>query len=181
MALVSERDFWVLIRFDQGKSLSGRVPNSAKRLYVRREQRSVLMSKATFAFIPTFILICGLRGNSAFAQSPGHPESSMRSDSGSVPSADANSTETDAQILKELEQMRARIQILESKLKHRTASHPDSSDQAVQSAAVHSPVVASQTVHDQSTEEKEKAEPFAFAVFTWLNGNASDEGSRIRH
>jgi hypothetical protein len=37
MALVSERDFWVLIRFDQRKSLSGRVPNSAKRLYVRRE------------------------------------------------------------------------------------------------------------------------------------------------
>jgi hypothetical protein len=89
--------------------------------------------------------------------------------------AEANSAanNTNVEILRELEQMRARIQELEAKLKQQsntppsnTASNPDTSSFASEPAkpgdgqeqAVASP-------------KPEKAEPFAFADWTWLNGN----------
>src|SRR5207244_15424 len=75
------------------------------------------------------------------------------------------SDKTDAQILQELETMRSRIAELEAQLKQRSGgTTPADSNQNAESY-VNSDAQAS----DQKPPEK--AEPFAFADWTWLNGN----------
>jgi hypothetical protein len=78
-----------------------------------------------------------------------------------------------SEILQELEQMRARIQELEAKLKQQsntppsnTASNPDTSRFASESAKP-----GDGQEQATASPKPEKAEPFAFADFTWLNGN----------
>lgn len=76
--------------------------------------------------------------------------------------------------------MRARIQELETQLRERhessvttTASETSSSSKGedfVNGSAV--PVQASGQAQTEPEEKPGKAEPFAFADFTWLNGNA---------
>jgi len=92
--------------------------------------------------------------------------------------------DTDAQVLRELEQMRARIQELEARLKQRStpvakaadasAAVPTSvqSNGIVSSSGVASPAAANSAQAEATPPARpHKAEPFAFADWTWLNGN----------
>jgi len=88
---------------------------------------------------------------------------------------------TDAQILHELETMRARIQQLEAQLKQRSAvAALASADSGTKPAPVSQQFVSTAAVADQPGAEQRlapessapKAEPFAFADWSWLNGNA---------
>jgi hypothetical protein len=101
--------------------------------------------------------------------------------------------DTDAQILQELEQMRARIQELEVRLKQRSAAvdrttGADATSPAAPASAGSSFAAASTTASlaTASTAQTESAnavtkparvEPFAFADWTWLNGNARTKES----
>lgn len=79
---------------------------------------------------------------------------------------------TTTEVLKELEQMRARIAELEAKLNARAAEDgiPASQDPAEPKAeGAHQACASGQ---NSSEPHNAPAEPFAFADFTWLNGNA---------
>jgi hypothetical protein len=91
----------------------------------------------------------------------------------------SSGSDMDAQIIQELERMRNRIQELESQLKQRhvgTAAVADSAKAAagtpeqLVSGSVSSSQAAVQT-ESSAAEKPAKAEPFAFADWTWLNGN----------
>jgi hypothetical protein len=80
---------------------------------------------------------------------------------------------TKAEILNELARMRARIQELEAQLKSQPATPAASLQPARLTETVSSISPASATQEKMPTLEKKKpADPFAFADFTWLNGNA---------
>jgi hypothetical protein len=95
----------------------------------------------------------------------------------------SGSGNTNAEVLRELERMRVRIQQLESQLRQQSSgATPVTVDSAQQLAAepkklVSTAVASTVTTHvdaDQppAAESKPaKAEPFAFADWTWLNGN----------
>ena len=93
-----------------------------------------------------------------------------------------NSTEpaqdSDAAIIQELERMRDRIQQLETELKQRRAVTTTNVDSGTawpppaQELVSKSEAPAHVTDASPSSEKPAKAEPFAFADFTWLNGNA---------
>jgi len=108
--------------------------------------------------------------------------------------SDPKSSDSDQQIppaiAKELAAMKQRIEQLEAELQHqqakkddRVASMPDPNPRVMPSenllqprteavpamAAVENPTTPPST---SAPEKKEKAEPFAFADFTWLNGNS---------
>lgn len=101
-------------------------------------------------------------------------------DNAAQQSRDSSSSDKDAEIIQELERMRNRIQELESELKRR---HADSS--AVVDAGRSAPVGTQQLVGGLEASPQPivqadspaagatpaKAEPFAFADWTWLNGN----------
>ncbi|HLJ89804.1 MAG TPA: outer membrane beta-barrel protein [Candidatus Angelobacter sp.] len=89
-----------------------------------------------------------------------------------------------AAILKELEEMRTRIQELEAQLAAESGSGSDARTTGGALPAVASSLTASPTVQDAAaaqagTETKKPAEPFAFGDFTWLNGNARTKESPI--
>jgi hypothetical protein len=100
---------------------------------------------------------------------------------GATSSAAPNATTvTNAEVLVELERMRARIQELEAQLKAQsgttvvaasTAVAESSSQPLTASLATPSPSKGS-AEQPQQVEKKKPAEPFAFADWTWLNGNA---------
>jgi hypothetical protein len=96
-----------------------------------------------------------------------------------TPSDGSASDNANAAILQELERMRSRIQQLEAQLKQQSAgATPASADSGQQQSATVERFIDPQTSKGQAatasqTESKPaKAEPFAFADFTWLNGNA---------
>jgi Putative beta-barrel porin-2, OmpL-like. bbp2 len=93
-----------------------------------------------------------------------------------------------AAILKELESMRARIEELENQLKHQagaTAAGNSTTQDAEQTAMAETAALTAASSHfvERATPVQQvspvaaapappgKAEPFAFADFTWLNGN----------
>jgi hypothetical protein len=88
-------------------------------------------------------------------------------------------TDTDAQIIQELDRMRDRIQQLESELKQRHAASSAVADVGTAPAESQQFVsrpesLSKATVQAESavpTSKLVKAEPFAFADWTWLNGN----------
>jgi hypothetical protein len=96
-----------------------------------------------------------------------------------------SSDRADAEILQELERMRTRIQELESRLKQRDIDPKavTKTDPGQSSPLVSHKVVSDSTSLSQSSEQEPtassggqasrepKAEPFAFADWTWLNGN----------
>jgi hypothetical protein len=100
---------------------------------------------------------------------------------GTTSSAAPNATTvTNAEVLVELERMRTRIQELEAQLKAQsgttvvaasTAVAESSSQPLTASLATASPSKGS-AEQPQQAEKKKPAEPFAFADWTWLNGNA---------
>ncbi|MGA8491842.1 MAG: outer membrane beta-barrel protein, partial [Terriglobales bacterium] len=101
------------------------------------------------------------------------------------PQAAAASPQTEQEIIEELAAMKKRIEQLEAALKqHEAAEQPDT---VVHSAKASAPMGISPTAAISSTvpaeaeaalsqaappEKPAKAEPFAFADWTWLNGNA---------
>ncbi|HEY6271173.1 MAG TPA: outer membrane beta-barrel protein [Terriglobales bacterium] len=115
-------------------------------------------------------------GGANSAKSWGATSSDTADASGPGKPADVN-----AEILKELEQMRARIQQLESQLKSQQASSgtaaiaeaTDSSSRAstVELTVAKSGTNSAQAAQAQATPNPEPAVPFAFADFSWLTGN----------
>jgi Putative beta-barrel porin-2, OmpL-like. bbp2 len=76
-----------------------------------------------------------------------------------------------AQILLELQQMRARIQELEAKLKAQTDTDRDNSAPPMEKGQSFSEKpVAADVAQETAPSKPAKAEPFAFADWTWLNG-----------
>ena len=109
-----------------------------------------------------------------------------KDDSGSKTAAKS----TTAEILSELEQMRARIQELEARLKEQSGDVPTpaptgSSGTAADAAPISQPPASAVVPASSSTDTSSKSlvvqadqtkpattEPFAFADFTWLNGSS---------
>ena len=92
-------------------------------------------------------------------------------------SSGGSGSDTDTEIIQELERMRKRIQQLESELKQRhivnsavadASKSVSATTQQLVSGSEASPQAAVQT---ESPAAETKAEPFAFADWTWLNGN----------
>ena len=133
-----------------------------------------LVLRCSLAVLLTIICLPQQR---ALAQALGQGEKNARAESGGgshVAQAGA-SEKSNAEIIHELEQMRARIQELESRLRKQSGPEATSTDSNQQEATtskafLNTPAV--QAVGDESTQSRPgKAEPFAFADFTWLNGN----------
>lgn len=92
----------------------------------------------------------------------------------------ASDEQVPQEVLQELDAMKKRIEQLENQLKQREASQ--GSDTAAQSSKAAVPVTAvvsassptgeAASPENLPPEKKQKAEPFAFADFTWLNGNS---------
>lgn len=123
------------------------------------------------------LLVIGfLTSTAAMGQSDGeaHQAANERS-------ASADADNADTAILQELQAMRARIQELETQLKRKattTSVDPQPNQPASPSVAYANtsvPVAPAPTVQAQQQlvqgETPAKAEPFAFADWTWLNGN----------
>jgi len=95
--------------------------------------------------------------------------------------AETSTNHTNAEILRELESMRTRIQELEERLKAQSADRTDAQSTAQQFttpgvAVPHDPLLSQSSTEQASRTAFEntkaaKAEPFAFADWTWLNGN----------
>jgi len=99
------------------------------------------------------------------------PHARQPSDSGTV---DAT---TDEQILRELEQMRARIAELEARFRHRAAGTEPIAPSLVTLAG--NTTDSGQAGSPHASEPAPKAEPFAFADWTWLNGNPRTKQSPL--
>jgi len=108
--------------------------------------------------------------------------SDAKATSDSTASARANTT--NAEVLKELQEMRARIAELEAQLKAQqgpsatAAVDGESSSRAtatVATAANPSPSVASKEQSQAVPTKPEPEAPFAYADWTWLNGNARNK------
>ncbi len=86
----------------------------------------------------------------------------------------ANEQQIPPAIAKELDAMKARIAELEAQLKGRAAETQPTRTLAKASVEVENftaPAATGPTAAAQQTGKPEKAEPFAFADWTWLNGN----------
>lgn len=77
---------------------------------------------------------------------------------------------TNAEVLAELEHMRARIQELEAQLKARSTTGVESSSQPVVNASATAPAPAAPKSDEKQTKPQPSV-PFVFADWTWLNGN----------
>jgi hypothetical protein len=146
-------------------------------------------TKLQLVFIPQFCLVIVLAvfcflSLQALAQNDQQGEMTRLGNSTQAASNPGSASDTtDAEILQELDRMRARIQELESRLKQRSSEgvakdsvQPSSTatSQVLSSSISASQGVAEQKVaaHSESGVVKApKAEPFAFADWTWLNGN----------
>ena len=97
---------------------------------------------------------------------------------GSDPSSPTSANPTNAEVLKELQQMRARIVELEAQLKAQQGSssaavNGESSSRAIATeptVANPSPMVAPKEQSQAAPTKEEPTEPFAYADWTWLNG-----------
>jgi Putative beta-barrel porin-2, OmpL-like. bbp2 len=111
------------------------------------------------------------------------PEGPPVKSTNSSPQPPAVKDQVPQEVLQELDAMKKRIEQLESELKQRAA--PEQPDTAIESATTAVPVsnavgspppTVSETTPQETTTpppaKKVKAEPFAFADWTWLNGNS---------
>ena len=118
----------------------------------------------------------------ALAQTTTQSQNSV-SDSSANPEPKVSSTnQANADVLRELERMRARIEELETQLRQTgtaaitSTSKPSSQDGTTQNLTSPDAATALLPIAEQSSEaapttKPAKAEPFAFADWTWLNGN----------
>ncbi len=119
-------------------------------------------------------------GGGNAAKSSGAANSDTASAPGAGKPADVN-----AEVLKELEQMRVRIQQLEAQLKTQGTSSPAAiaatSDSSSGSSAIELSVakpadgVSAPQQQQAAPSKPEPAVPFAYADWTWLNGNARNK------
>ena len=122
------------------------------------------MCAASLAFSQTALNAAGGSGAGSQATTPQHPDST---------------SDADAQIIQELEQMRNRIQQLEFALRQRHAVTTAVADSAKPATGAPEQSVSGSGTSSTATAEAEppaarnlvKAEPFSFADWTWLNGN----------
>ncbi len=155
------------------------------------QQRFLLPEGRIFTLsrpVVTFFTLCVLVHNICFAQSG-------KADSDATPATKSSEVNIavspgNAALLKELEVMRARIEELENQIRNQQESEshaqmvePSRSGEASEEAAaesVPSPVTSQVGAEKAisitpglpaSGNPKAKTEPFAFADFTWLNGN----------
>lgn len=154
-----------------------------------KAQKRLLMIKPPITVI-ALTAVWLITAQSAFAQAITEEKVVADSSSGSdthgvQPASNASvtsSNNTNAELLKELEQMRARIEQLENQLKAQSAVATQSSSQqatsAVQTVSLTTATTASakgpETGGEQEPGKAEKpkaSEPFAWADWTWLNGN----------
>jgi hypothetical protein len=154
----------------------------------RRDCRFVLCFRARFIVSLCFSVL--ITGACVFAQSSAEPRQMATNSATGAPDADSRD-ETDAQVLRELQQMRTRIQELEARLKQRSstqksateagASRPPIQDNFTAAPVPALVVAPAQTqIESSNTQAKApKAEPFAFADWTWLNGNARTKESPL--
>jgi len=139
--------------------------------------------------------VCSLNPHWALAQTTAQEQETTRagsSDGGSVatPNGGPASDSANAAILQELERMRARIAELEARLSnqppqaavHEAKSSEQPSATGQNFAATSNVPLAVQPSAEQAAQtpaqtKPAKAEPFAFADWTWLNGNARTKES----
>jgi hypothetical protein len=148
------------------------------RLNTERNQSKQLPSAMKLCCIGVFTTLLAV--SFAFPQTAANAAESAGSGAQLAGQANGGSgSDMDAQIIQELERMRNRIQELESQLKQRhvgTAAVADSAKAAagtpeqLVSGSGSSSQAAVQT-ESSAAEKPAKAEPFAFADWTWLNGN----------
>jgi len=151
------------------------------RLITERNKWKQLSSARKICFTGVFTTL--LAASCAFSQTaPTEPAvrgSGSEASGQQQPKGTASASDADAEIIRELERMRNRIQELESQLKQRhvgTTAVADSAKAAagtpeqLVSGSVSSSQAAGQT-ESSAAEKPAKAEPFAFADWTWLNGN----------
>jgi Putative beta-barrel porin-2, OmpL-like. bbp2 len=146
------------------------------RLNTKRNRPKQISSVINLCLIGIFIIL--------LAVSLASSQTGSTADSGSERNAQqqssgGSSSDTDTEIIQELERMRNRIQQLESQLKQRHTANPTAADtgksvpaenQQLVSSSEPSPQPAVQT-ESSASNKPAKAEPFAFADWTWLNGN----------
>jgi len=150
------------------------------RVNTKRKQSKQALSAVQLFLLGLFAIF--LAGSSAFSQTAtpaahsGGPGTENNQDqSSSSPSA----SDTDAQIMQELDRMRNRIQELESQLKQRHTGTTAAADATNAAAGTQEHFVSESVSSSKASEQTEapaestpaKAEPFAFADWTWLNGN----------
>jgi len=84
-----------------------------------------------------------------------------------------------AEVVKELEQMKARIDELEKELKTRNATPAEATAQPTSTdavpAAAQEPSPASKGAPTATSEPTEPSQPFAYADWTWLNGTSRNK------
>src|SRR5437879_8531018 len=145
---------------------------------IETSQFTVILRRG-LAFV---LIIASLNSPKALAQINGQEQGKGRRAGSSgrqvAPNGSSTSDNANAEILQELERMRARIQELEARLKHQPARATAASAQSDQQPPSESqeflstsPVATQTSAEQRSVESKPaKAEPFAFADWTWLNG-----------
>jgi hypothetical protein len=146
---------------------------------MRASRTRVGKTCSTIFLIATF---CSVVQPRSFAQTAEQSQNPAADSSvSSAPNA-GSANQANADVLKELERMRARIEELETQLKQSgtavTTSTTEPSSQSgtaqnVTSPSAMTPVlpVAGQSSESVPAVKPAKAEPFAFADWTWLNGN----------
>ena len=133
-------------------------------------------------------LLAGMAAMPAIAQTEIQPQAANSDPSGNSTANPSSSVTTsdkmNAEILRELQQMRARIAELEAQLKAQqgpsatVANAVESSSRATateQTVANPSPNVTSREQTQAAPTKPEPAAPFAFADWTWLNGTARNK------
>src|SRR5260370_18782805 len=132
--------------------------------------------------------VCSLNSHWARAQATAQEQETTRggsSDGGSAgtPNGGPASDSANAAILQELERMRARIAELEARLSNqppqaalREAKSPENFA-ATSNVPLAVQPSAEQAAQTPTRTKPAKAEPFAFADWTWLNGNARTKES----
>jgi hypothetical protein len=148
------------------------------------KKTKIKMRIAPIGALIALLAVClvGTRGT-AHAQGP-VTNQNLSSDSNRGPAPATLAANPDADLLRELETMRARIAELEARIKNQApapaAVEAKSSEQAGASGQNFAATPAASLAIQPSTEaaaqapaqtKPSKAEPFAFADWTWLNGN----------
>lgn len=110
-----------------------------------------------------------ITGQAALGQAQGESE---QPSTARDPIAEQNNTNDNAEIRRELQEMRSRIEELEAKLKERSADAPANANQNSQAFSTQAADANGEQTGQATSESRAvKAEPFAFADFSWLTGN----------
>jgi hypothetical protein len=158
-------------------------------MYLNTQRMPKCRLAATVACsVATLVVLICLTSAMSLGQTTGQEmDIASAGSDGSRDHASANgvsaSGNTNAEVLQELERMRIRIQQLESQLRQQSSGRTPVTVDSAQQLAAESPkflgasgapaaTIQGGTEQPPAAENKpEKAEPFAFADWTWLNGN----------